>query len=424
MQGLESIKKLGRGGDTELAHLRPGELVVPPEVLEKYKGLRESLEKKLKREGFEYSSLVVGDEDVIINPRTGLPEFGLFSKLKKSVGRLWKKVKKVVDPVARVAQFIPGPLQPFAAIYNKGKSAINLAQGKGGLGDLLTLGAGGKSGIFGTSGALSQIQEEGLGNLLEGIPGTLQKGISSLINSPLDSLRDFGQSVLGAYGFGGQQDQQNKSTDIGGGGMFGNLFSGQGSTQNGGLGRFLDDVLGIDPSGGGIFGSLKDSLDPEKGGIDPKFAALATAYGAAAKKAAEKERGGLQDIRVNLRPDLQQQTFSSGFDLGLVPVNQQNSFAQGGQVIGESDYAEGGKVLDMRAGGESIGPGTGTSDDIPAMLSDGEFVMTAKANMGAGSLKLNKKKGGIMELVPSLEPDRKRGANNMMKLMRYFEGVA
>jgi hypothetical protein len=58
------------------------------------------------------------------------------------------------------------------------------------------------------------------------------------------------------------------------------------------------------------------------------------------------------------------------------------------------------------------------------MLSDGEFVMTAKANMGAGSLKLNKKKGGIMELVPSLEPDRKRGANNMMKLMRYFEGVA
>jgi hypothetical protein len=33
----------------------------------------------------------------------------------------------------------------------------------------------------------------------------------------------------------------------------------------------------------------------------------------------------------------------------------------------------------MRDGGESDGPGTGTSDDIPAMLSDGEFVMTAKA---------------------------------------------
>ena len=39
-------------------------------------------------------------------------------------------------------------------------------------------------------------------------------------------------------------------------------------------------------------------------------------------------------------------------------------------------------------------------------------------------MKINKKKGGIMEMVPSLEPDRKRGADNMMKLMRYFEGVA
>ncbi len=35
--------------------------------------------------------------------------------------------------------------------------------------------------------------------------------------------------------------------------------------------------------------------------------------------------------------------------------------------------------LDMRMGGPSVGPGTETSDDIPAMLSDGEFVMTAAA---------------------------------------------
>ena len=42
--------------------------------------------------------------------------------------------------------------------------------------------------------------------------------------------------------------------------------------------------------------------------------------------------------------------------------------------------------LDMRFGGASNGPGTGTSDDIPAMLSDGEFVVTAKAveNLGGG----------------------------------------
>ena len=59
--------------------------------------------------------------------------------------------------------------------------------------------------------------------------------------------------------------------------------------------------------------------------------------------------------------------------------------------------------LDMRPGGEPVGPGTGTSDDIPAMLSDGEFVMTAQAVEGAG--------GG----------DRELGSNRMMNMMRNFE---
>jgi hypothetical protein len=36
-------------------------------------------------------------------------------------------------------------------------------------------------------------------------------------------------------------------------------------------------------------------------------------------------------------------------------------------------------------GGEIIGPGTGTSDSIPARLSDGEFVMTAQAVRNAGN---------------------------------------
>jgi hypothetical protein len=35
-------------------------------------------------------------------------------------------------------------------------------------------------------------------------------------------------------------------------------------------------------------------------------------------------------------------------------------------------------------GGEVTGPGTGTSDSVPARLSDGEFVLTAKAVRGAG----------------------------------------
>ena len=40
--------------------------------------------------------------------------------------------------------------------------------------------------------------------------------------------------------------------------------------------------------------------------------------------------------------------------------------------------------------GEVDGPGTGTSDSIPALLSDGEFVFTAKAVKNLGVDKLRK----------------------------------
>jgi hypothetical protein len=78
------------------------------------------------------------------------------------------------------------------------------------------------------------------------------------------------------------------------------------------------------------------------------------------------------------------------------------------------------KELDMRQGGESVGPGTGTSDDIPAMLSDGEFVMTAAANNGAGGFKFNKTKKGI-ELIAASKPNREKGVDVMTNLMETFE---
>jgi hypothetical protein len=60
-------------------------------------------------------------------------------------------------------------------------------------------------------------------------------------------------------------------------------------------------------------------------------------------------------------------------------------------------------ILNARVGGPINGPGTGTSDSIPARLSDGEFVMTAKAVRGAG------------------DGDRKAGARHMYDLMHKFE---
>ena len=69
-------------------------------------------------------------------------------------------------------------------------------------------------------------------------------------------------------------------------------------------------------------------------------------------------------------------------------------------------YAQGGIAdLDMRGGGESIGPGTGTSDDVPAMLSDGEFVMTANAvsNLGGGDRMLGAQR--MYNMMNSLDPN-------------------
>jgi hypothetical protein len=85
--------------------------------------------------------------------------------------------------------------------------------------------------------------------------------------------------------------------------------------------------------------------------------------------------------------------------------------AEGGEMV--TGFAEGsGRQIEHPDGkvkehpkriGEIAGPGTGTSDDIPAMLSDGEFVMTAKAVRNAG--------GG----------SRKVGAKNMYKMMKSLE---
>lgn len=86
-------------------------------------------------------------------------------------------------------------------------------------------------------------------------------------------------------------------------------------------------------------------------------------------------------------------------------------------------YANGGDVAmeDFeRMNGYIDGPGTETSDDIPAMLSDGEFVMTGQAVRGAGSFELNEEPNGILTLVPSASESRERGTQLMYQMMDVF----
>ena len=75
------------------------------------------------------------------------------------------------------------------------------------------------------------------------------------------------------------------------------------------------------------------------------------------------------------------------------------NLAQGGII----QLADGSEKYFPRKNGQIDGPGPGTSDDIPAMLSDGEFVFTAKAVRNAG--------GG----------DRREGAKRMYQVMKNLE---
>ena len=88
---------------------------------------------------------------------------------------------------------------------------------------------------------------------------------------------------------------------------------------------------------------------------------------------------------------------SGGF-YGDNPIFQPTALAAKGGIMDVSDFP--------RRNGGIAGPGTETSDDIPAMLSDGEFVFTAQAVRGAG-------KGS-----------REDGMKNMYQMMRQFEARA
>ena len=112
-----------------------------------------------------------------------------------------------------------------------------------------------------------------------------------------------------------------------------------------------------------------------------KSAMLALGLGAAAKGGEESETIDIEKVYGTQSPfrDLGQA------DIGpnrLVPYGSSTNpygLAHGGII----SLAQGGDF--PRKNGPIAGPGTETSDEVPAMLSDGEFVVNAKTVRGLGS---------------------------------------
>lgn len=436
-ENMEGLASLGRNEDNYLAHVAAGEMVVPPVITPE---TRQRLEQEMMSVGLNPNEYKVGN-GMSINPITGNPEFGFLKKIGKSLKKVVKKVAPIAAIGLGVAGFAgAGPLGGFL-----GKGAAKATTGK-------IFGAGGKfrtglssffnpakgtPGIFG--GKFGPNLRRGIGGLFGGdeeMPTVDALAADPQYKTRIERLRSEGLSDA-------QILQELGMAQTSGGFMGGKspleFFSSKFLPQG------VEDALGTGP-GGSFLGEGKG------GGLgNLGIAGLAGLVGKLAYEDAKNFKGvPLTPIttmdqlgRYNIAAEIARQKgeeMPSRVEYGLtgegMPVLQggkPRNAAMGGIMA----FADGG-VVEMAEGGEPPidpanfppmdgdinGPGTETSDDIPAMLSDGEFVMTAKAVRGAGGFDMAKGNNGIVTLTPNGDPSRDSGTRVMYKLMEHFGSVA
>ena len=112
---------------------------------------------------------------------------------------------------------------------------------------------------------------------------------------------------------------------------------------------------------------------------------------------------GMTDEQLEGLSEEQIQAIMDIYNRGIPTEEQRAQSQQMAEFYADRAGINRGGITAVKEGGEIVGPGTGTSDSVPALLSDGEFVMTAKAVRNAG--------GG----------DREKGAAKMYALMSKLE---
>lgn len=256
------------------------------------------------------------------------------------VGDIWnKKVKPVVNQVAKVAKFIPGPWQAYAIAYDTGRVGSNVALGKQDPLALLRNLAQTYAVTdfeFGRGLNQNQYNKFSIKDIRENIGGRTRKGLESLFGGGEGAVQA-GETVTVQEGDSLSKIAADTGTTVEElmaanpnitdpnliqAGQTINVPSGSGFNLRDLIakgkdalgGSFYDDILGIDPGGGGIFGSFKNVKEGIQGatGIDPALLLLAKRYAELTEKALEKQAGGMQDIRQELRPELQQKSVYGG----------------------------------------------------------------------------------------------------------------
>jgi len=281
------LSQAGRGGDVTLAHLRNGEIVLPPESMEDPE-FEAAVEKRLMEIDVDPQATVVGAGIASLNPITGLEEFGWLKKTWKSV----KKVaKKVIKPIASVAQFIPGPWQPLAAMANKAFTVYDVAKGRASPLALAAAfapipGADAAGGAAGAAGAAASASK-GLGSLGK-IGEFFTKGADGVgfLGNVGKSLGGAGRGIAGLISGGGADNigRFGRLGDFLGGtsgasGGIAGLISGGGADNVGRFGRLGDFLGGIGDATGltnyGTQGSaFERGVDLGELAKDPELAAI------------------------------------------------------------------------------------------------------------------------------------------------------
>ena len=485
----------GRGDDTVLAHLRPGEVVLPPEMFDDAQ-FEEAVENRFNELDIDPERHVVAMGIASLNPSTGLEEFGFFKKIGKAIKKVAKKIAPIAGPLAN---FIPGVGPLIAGAIG---AATNVVAGKG-LAGAISGGLGGYgagkllSGIGSLGGGAASAATSGAGGAASsggGFFSNLGKGIGSIFKGGgADGVGNFGKigdffggglgggggaaagtgkkgiyETLAAMQNAGSPAEQNKILQLamgqGGGGasqsggnFFSNLISGGGADGKGNFGA-LGDLLGGGLGGGSGSGGIGSLLS---GGGGLGGMAAAGLLGKLAYDEAKNKRGvALTPLtqegstgRYNIEAEIARRTGNAApnpVEFGLLPagtiptlsggrkapVDEVPVAARYGGAIMSARY--GGPVMPMaykkggnvavedfkRKNGGIAGEGTETSDDVPAMLSDGEFVMTGQAVRGAGAFDLTKGDSGIVTLTPNGGESRGDGTALMYEMMDLFAEFA
>ena len=80
---MQNMAQMGRFGDTSMAHVSPGEMVVPKEILDRQPNLQRGIMGAIAQEGMDPRRYTVGAPQNSINPMTGQPEYFNLKKLLK-----------------------------------------------------------------------------------------------------------------------------------------------------------------------------------------------------------------------------------------------------------------------------------------------------------------------------------------------------